>query len=125
MSESLRLRILLGGAFLLRFAFLGIPSDGERVTHDLFFFSDLQFTWVEYVYHTFESVWDLIAAYVLMKEVIRYKFLAAFFYFFLGRFIEWILTGNNIWWMWGPWPWSWNTAGALLVLGSLFLYRRE
>lgn len=125
MSDTQRLKIVLAATFLLRFAFLGVPEDGSRIVHDFFLLSDLRFTFQEYIYHLFESVWDLAFAYVIMREITRLKFMPAFFYFFLGRLIEYLLTGNDIWFMWGVFPVSWNTVGALLVFGSLIWYNSD
>lgn len=125
MNQTTQIKMFLAGTFLLRFAFLGIPENGDRITYDLFFFSSLQFTAQEYVYHLFASVWDAAFAFVVMREVTRLKFMPAFFYFFVGRLIEFVLTGNDIWFMWSWFPVSWNTVGAALVFGSLLWYNSD
>lgn len=125
MTSVSRLKAILALTFLLRFAFLGVHGDRDSPLYSPFLLSNLEFTIQELIFHTFESLWDAVFAYVMMVEVTRYKFLAGFFYFFLGRLIEWVLTGNDIWYMWGHFPVSWNTVGALWVIGALILYNRE
>lgn len=122
---TIHIKLFLAATFLLRFAFLGVPEDGRRIVHDFFLLSNLRFTAQEYIYHLFASVWDAAFAYVVMREVTRLKFMPAFFYFFLGRLIEFVLTGNDIWFMWGWFPVSWNTMGAILVFGSLIWYNDD
>lgn len=127
MTDTQRLKVILASTFLLRFAFLGVPM-GEVIetacgvkfqTYDPFLLSSLRFTTVELCFHLFESLWDVAFAFVVMKEITRYKFMPAFFYFFLGRLIEYILTGNDIWFMWGWFPVSWNTVGGIMVFLAL------
>lgn len=125
MTQTAQIKLFLGCTFLLRFAFLGIPDEGTRIAHDLFLLSDQRFTILEYVYHLFESVWDVAFCFVVMKELTRLKFMPAFFYFFLGRLIEYILTGNDIWFMWGWFPVSWNTVGAAFVFGSMLWFNSD
>lgn len=125
MTDTQSIKIILAATFLLRFSFLGIPENGERIVHDFFFLSDLRFTWQEYVYHLFESLWDVSFAFVVMKELTRLKFMPAFFFFFAGRLIEFVLTGNAIWFEWGWFPVSWNTVGAALVFLSLWWYNQD
>lgn len=125
MSQTQQIKLFLAGTFLLRFSWLGIPEIGDRIIHDFFLFSSLRFTFQEYVYHLFESVWDVAFALVVMREVTRLKFMPAFFYFFLGRLIEYLLTGNDVWFMWGAFPVSWNTMGAIMVFGSILWYNSD
>lgn len=121
MNMTTQIKLFLAATFLLRFAFLGVHEDGSRIVHDFFLLSDLRFTFQEYVYHLFESVWDVAFALVVMREVTHLKFMPAFFYFFLGRLIEYILTGNDIWFQWGFVPVSWNTVGAAFIITVLIL----
>jgi hypothetical protein len=116
-EQSQKLRVMIGVIFFITMIFLFVPYTPER--YDLFLLSGRTIEIQPYIYHLFEKIALVLTWFIIATELIRYRFLRVVLIFFVIDLADYILTYNEYWWLWGPFPISWNTAGSLLVGLSL------
>jgi hypothetical protein len=119
MKPDKKIRILVGGIFLLNMVFLLFKWEPTK-TYDLFLFSSMKTPLSAYVFHLCQKLSIALTWYLIASELIRYRFLFLIMAFFVIDVIDYILSYNSVWYAWGQFPISWNTVGAFMVFAGLF-----
>lgn len=120
MSENKKIIAFLIIVMFIQTVFLLIPSDGARVTHNLFFLSSAECSYQEYVYYLLEHMAWCYVFLLMESEIDRLKKpLFCFFVLSIADFVDFFLTYNSVWGYIGNVPISFNVVN---MIGLLFIF---